>query len=80
MFRNWVKRQLGGAAAGAVSGAVVGSIIPVVGTGIGAMIGALGGSTIGTIDLVSDITERKKSHPEETFIERLTNLYEDKES
>ena len=44
------------------------------------MIGALGGSTIGTIDLVSDITERKKSHPEETFIERLTNLYEDKES
>ena len=77
---NRLKRKLGGVTAGAVAGAVAGSIIfPAVGTFIGAMIGGLGGSTIATVDLVSDLGKRKKSHPDETISERFANVYEDED-
>jgi len=77
---NRLKRKLAGVTAGAVTGAVAGSIIfPAVGTGIGAVIGAFGGSTIATVDLVSDLGKRKKSHPEETISERFANVYEDED-
>jgi len=67
------KRWAAATAAGTATGALVGSVVPGAGTVIGAVVGFITSSgAVTTYDWIDAYEERKKTHPHETRLERIS--------